>query len=1408
MSIPAVREDPQAISTSLKEAVVDSLLNLVHGRISGVGEFGAVIYGTRPRNIFASAFLMPMEDVKEGDEVTSPIRIASHGLDIQVLKEHGLSITIQPYFSLYVRVLPNEVDLKREDCRFTIRLKKDVAKELQSAKREALNKKWEEVKGSYKSRKEHPEWLKIRDEVYASLHTARGIPPDLAHLGGSEETDVEAAASVSDGVPAEGAADGTGEAPATSMGVVVTGGKLLAIALKDELCEPLRIPHKWLRLELELPPLEYPLFASAPERQAAEEAHHAAMDEAIIRRLASWMESEDSNMGGKLWAFRKDETILPSQAKDWNKYLAELRLRGNPPILPIIVPRWNIVVAPDWLNPKRLNVHIALENKSKDPRKNFEYADHSMFQISLRVALPKTVHHPLKLERVEPSYRYNKYLTYPASGFNGGVVELAGAEGQVLLETTWAPRFIQPRIMPTSYLDIECNVRALADPASFDCLKPLSTRFREWLIKMPEDIDVAEGLDSSDKESIERERQQFATDMQAWSEEARAIETGLSILEESRKHWVARGSQSNEAAIPFEAWLAMNEAMADLMEEKFPKPQWRMFQLAFILANLSAMATRLRHFKDHYVANRDDAVTLLYFPTGGGKSEAFFGLLVFSLFLDRLRQKQIGVTAMIRYPLRLLTIQQAQRASRVLAKAELVRRKQGYGGQPFSIGFWVGSGGSPNRLNSEGVADIPTTGEAAADLETEEKLLENSGKYKAAVRAWNKIPRCPFCRSQTVLRRFPNEGGTIGHVCSDAKCKANDGKYRPLPFYICDEDIYDFAPSVVLGTVDKLALIGHYPTTIRRIMGMLGAAPWRRLDNLRLVVPSPQDLREGPNKKGCEGLWPAYPEGNQVFSDPFPSLLIQDEAHLLDESLGTFAGLFESTLDAVFAELFKSLKDISARSPDGKRRRAKVIAASATVSEPERQLEHLYQRKTPAIQFPYPGPDLYSSFYASPAPCDAEEAARSNHANIEVRSKQARVYAGFMTNGRPHTATSVAVLSNFHLIISELFEAVVSGEDARIVVARELMSRHISEGPLAAIHRPLLMSSSAGQLATLIDLHRISLTYVTNKKGGDQIMSAESEETRKRHADAGLPFEQLLTRLITGSIDQGEIQNVIDTAQSRPKPGEPFLPLLGALRSVIATSAVSHGVDVEEFNTMFFAGLPSDVAEYIQASSRIGRTHVGFCVLIPTPQRRRDRFVIEVFDVYHRFLERMVQPAAIDRWAERAVERVLPSLFQAFVCGVTPSNDIIKAHPADKGDVKPNSSIPEILSWYNAGQKAFLEGVIGFIERALGLDTNFAPPGESLPHYKEVAERRIRDILNRIGERDWAGSPLPTFFKGQTNPLWRPMTSLRDVDEGGVIRLAFKDFNGSSQDAAVVKSIMGFIRNGVAESGDDPMEEV
>lgn len=369
------------------------------------------------------------------------------------------------------------------------------------------------------------------------------------------------------------------------------------------------------------------------------------------------------------------------------------------------------------------------------------------------------------------------------------------------------------------------------------------------------------------------------------------------------------------------------------------------------------------------------------------------------------------------------------------------------------------------------------------------------------------------------------------------------------------------------------------------------------------------------------------------------------------------------------------------------------------------------------------------------------------------------------------------------------------------MAAREQLIAYLADSPIRATLEANFAAASASQLATVVDLHRISLTYVTNKKGGDQVMSAETEEVRKAHLASGKVLDMLVTRLITGSVEQGEIQATVAEAQDRVVPGEPLPPIAKALRSVIATSAISHGVDVEEFNSMFFAGMPSDIAEYIQASSRVGRTHVGFCVLIPTPQRRRDRYIIEVFDTFHRFLERMVQPAAIDRWATQAIQRVIPSLFQSYICGVLALREMMHADDAGKLTKASNSRIPHFLPEYRNDEVGFVNRAVEFICAAIGLNEDFAPAGEDF--YREAIHKRVRELLEDMARQENESAALRDYFNQFTNSLQQPMTSLRDVDQAGQIRLAKKGERGGTLDRAHVRDVMAFIRRGYAESGDN-----
>ena len=1374
--MPIVRADPHAIPTSVKEAVVDALINTVSSRLAGSDDSGQVLYGSKPSDQLTSGFLVPLGPIDD-DEVTSPIRIGVHGLDFQVRSNQTGLIRVKVAAAAYVRVLLTEQDLTRRDCQFGFRLNREVEQRRNEEYRRLRSEWWARERGTHHYFSDHPRWNQLKEEFQRAADAAVGIPVGIA---------IGTAVVADEAAPADGE-EGIGE---------LADARSIA-RLPDVLVRGVDLPHKWIRFEFDLPTLEFdPTLSEELLGEIIAQAN-AELIQSIQGQLSAWAASDDAIAGGRSWGFREQSPVLPSHLESWSRYLEGVRNSGRSVSLPDIDLQWDCSVRRDWLSNDKKNVHIAIENRS-DPQASKSF-DNSVFQVSLQITVSPRLHSPLLLGRVEPSYRYNQYLRYAALGLNSGVTADTSDAGETTLRTTWCPRYVQPRIRPVPQNTIELNIAHLAEPEGFDRVKNIAAELRTWTAARVAITNPAAGLEETDAEGAERENAALQAHEAKWEEEARSIQAGLDLLEFSKRWWTKRGRGDPRAAV-FEAWLAMNETMALVAADK-DYTEWRLFQLAFILANVSALATRDPAFAEQFFdAKRDEAVTLLYFATGGGKSEAFLGLLCFALFFDRLRGKHRGVTAMLRYPLRLLTVQQAQRTAKVLARAERVRKKWGYVGNPFEIGFWVGRSGSPNSLRQPELRQsIPTIGKYSPEAEAD--LVAASPQYVGAKVRWRKLPKCPFCKSETGLRRISDSKGPLAHICTSPTCESKTLGMAYLPFYIVDEDIYAIAPSVLLGTIDKLALIGHSAHTIRKILGMFGGALWQDRQTQRLFVPRRDQLRGGLDEAELERLAPGFADGLPIFHDPFPSLVVQDEAHLLEESLGTFAGLFETTLEAMLDELAQSIPAIVSWAPGkvGKiRRRAKIVAASATVSRPERQLQHLYQRQIPAVQFPYPGPDLYESFYASPMePIEDERRALPRQA-VETRSQQARIYAALLTNGRPHTTTMVAVLAEFHLTISRVMSRLLSVDEALRGEAIAEMIAHLSVGPLRGVHRAALERASVSELATLIDLHRIALTYVTNKKGGDQILAAEHSETGKRHVSAGTPLDGFRTALISGSVEQGQISAAVEEAQRRPTPGDAFDDLKDSLRSIVATSAISHGVDIDELNTMFFAGLPSDIAEYIQASSRVGRTHVGFCLLVPTPQRRRDRYVVEVFDSFHRFLERMVQPAAIDRWAERAIKRAIPSIFQSYMCGVLPTASILAAAPTEKEQVPDDSFTSDIARRYNREGAALLRRLVAYGENAIGLREGFEPPGTV--YYRHLLEEAFQDLLNDVSAPNVNAIPMSDYFGLSRNSLRKPMTSLRDVDRAGTI--AYAPGPGRHAKAEDLDVVMGLVQDGIFEHDD------
>lgn len=378
-------------------------------------------------------------------------------------------------------------------------------------------------------------------------------------------------------------------------------------------------------------------------------------------------------------------------------------------------------------------------------------------------------------------------------------------------------------------------------------------------------------------------------------------------------------------------------------------PEWRPFQLAFLLMNLKGIAKPEE-------ADRE-IVDLLFFPTGGGKTEAYLGLAAFALVLRRLRNPGItsaGLSVLMRYTLRLLTLDQLGRAAALICALELERQQDvtKLGEWPFEIGLWVGMAATPNRMGQKGD-------------NYRESARAKTIAFKNDDRKASPIPleECPWCGEKFKSSSFqllpnPDTPTDLRVTCANRHCDFSRGNH--LPILSVDEPIYRRLPCFIIATVDKFAAM---PWT-----GEVGAFFGRVNRGDSNGFYGPCDAGSG-HPLPVERLLP-------------PDLVIQDELHLISGPLGTMVGLYETALD-----------DLSSIEKDGKRIRPKIIASTATVRRAESQIRALFNRRNVDV-FPPPGPDQRNSFFAR------------THSTTESNARQ---YVGIAAQGRSPKAIMLRV---------------------------------------------------------------------------------------------------------------------------------------------------------------------------------------------------------------------------------------------------------------------------------------------------------------------------------------------------------------------------------------------------------------
>jgi len=636
----------------------------------------------------------------------------------------------------------------------------------------------------------------------------------------------------------------------------------------------------------------------------------------------------------------------------------------------------------------------------------------------------------------------------------------------------------------------------------------------------------------------------------------------------------------------------------DRLSTKKEHAAWRPFQLAFILLNLDGIFQRS---DDTEWAARNEWVDLVWFPTGGGKTEAYFGLIALTIINRRrtLRERGGGTAVIMRYTLRLLTQQQFKRASLLIMALEIIRRWGTYdlGKEPIYIGLYVGAGSLPNALRGDGSSSDTSL------LKEYNKLLEaqNNGRSTQT-----KIPvqECPWCGHKMDPIKFYDITASTDlftsnrillgcsrpdhkcafHVSSPLPSRRKD--QGPMPLGLCDEEIYQHPPALLFGTVDKFAQLAHKVATAANDKG-------RTADSRRLFGTGNWEPGKPPN-----GYAP-------------PDLIIQDELHLMTGPLGSAVALFESAID-----------QLCSTAVNGKQVRPKVISSTATTRNTPLQIMALFDRRVNL--FPKPGIHCDDSFFAF-----YKRAAEDEHGNKEHYISKRR-YMGILPTGRTQ-------------MWMQLRLAAILFTHRAIFEAQEIGARY-----------PVNDNAFTSELIKAMDHYHTILTYFNSLREvgrtESQLYSYLIKETRRVFNKVMRPGKLMhcfytysscfKNGELTGRLSGEKIVAEMAKISAPWKPDQRLSSMPPDI--VIATNMISVGIDISRFNSMIINCMPRNIAEYIQASSRVARDTPGLVITVHHPFRSRDISHYERFIEFHEKMYSYVEPISITPFTKKALERYLP----------------------------------------------------------------------------------------------------------------------------------------------------------------------
>lgn len=827
-------------------------------------------------------------------------------------------------------------------------------------------------------------------------------------------------------------------------------------------------------------------------------------------------------------------------------------------------------------------------------------------------------------EAAELRLRYRERKTYAVGhGMAADWEKIDGECHRVFLDPV--PHFVVPAVETVAFDEHTAEAQALEldflsriDTETADVVEALEAfvnRFDVWIANQQDRVEGFNDASDTANKIVDRSRQAMtrmraAVAMLADPDSAR-LRTAFSL-----------------GMVAMSLQMSRDNAITPEERRSKPAPSWRPFQLGFILVALASTVDG--HHDDR------ELVDLIWFPTGGGKTEAYLGLAAIEMFNRRLQHGVAGGgTAVItRYTLRLLTAQQFHRAASLICAMELLRRPEevadprARGMAPFSIGLWVGNEVTPG-----------TRSEARRALERLHKAArpEEANQFQ--------IESCPWCNTDLLPSKvsrnhddygFRLVGRDVVVHCTSAECPFSD----ELPVLVVDEVLYDAPPTFLLATVDKFARL-QFKSESGRLLGL-----------------------ETPFKQ--------------------PSLVIQDELHLLSGPLGTTVAVFDSVLQLLLSR--------GGSVP-------KMVASTATIRASLDQVQGLYGRAV--ALYPPSGLDDDRNFFARP-----------------VASGEGRLYVGFM----PQSASQASAVIAAAAPLLELPEVVATNQGAS---RDDYWTAVMYHNSLRELGRTGTLVADDVNARLEARAERLDLTF--RRIRPDRVL-----ELTSRRGPEDLPR------------DLRELGRSVETTDQ-------------AIDVVLSSNMLSVGIDVPRLALMLMVGQPKTTAEYIQATSRVGRGRVrGVVVTLFRSNRARDRSHFETFRSFHESLYRTVEPTSVTPWSVASRQRSLAGALVALLRhSFAELADNQSAVNLDLGRLELASSVATVVDQ--------------FLERVARADSS------ELDETRDQVWSLLRDWDRRADLARGEGSALPygpvhgdepALLKrfGQVREGWLVADSMRSVD--------------------------------------------